>query len=314
MYIIPEYDSLLFEQRRSIARVHIAGEVSNINDPYNLSISWQKALDNKNIELAAMLLKKAVDMEEPTIISLYDRRIDSTYYENKTFAINALALKIKTRARRLSSTFNNAAMLDLDIKSKENSFYAINWANLYYHDLYTISRQYYNNPEKDTPPVSPENVFQVIDLIDNNHFSDSTYLDRIKLNHSLSSIHYYAWINNYSLVDKYFNQIFDYFYRANLSIEEATDLALYANHFYNYDKSVRMLDFYYDQDLLDERSSFVLAQTATLIQKELNEEDLIGYMNKAISFNKKRWCNWLNSNFQVRRNEKVKDIYCKTCL
>ena len=297
----------------SVARVKIKGKVSNLDDPYNHAVSWDMALDEKNIDMAAMILQKAVNSNEPSYISLYDLRIDSSYYDNLVFATNALAFKIKTKARRLPDNFNNDKILDLDLKSKENTFYVINWVNLYYHDLYRISRQYFNNPKKDAPPISPEKVFDVLNQVDYAYFPDSSYVERIKLNHSLSSIHYYAWINNYSLVNKYFDLIFAYFYRANLPIEEATDLALYANKFHRYDKCVQMLDFYYDRNLLDERAAFVLAQTATLIQKELNEDDLIGHMNIAIEFNKTRWCNWLNSNFQVLRNEKVKAICCETC-
>lgn len=310
-----KYDSLLFEQRRSVATIKIKGRVDALNDDDKLAIAWDRALKEHNIEMAAMILQKVIenDVSSPYLFT-NDARIDSSYYENLTFATNLLALKIKTKSQRLPKNVENTKILSLPLTNIEENYYAINWINLYYHNLYRISRQYFSNPTKDKPTIMPEKVFTILEKIKPNYFPDSSYIDRIKLNHSLAAIHYYAWVNNYSLVDSHFNNIFTYFFKIDLPIKQATDLALYANMFHKFDKSVKMLASYFDKNQLDENAAFVLAQTATSIQKELDPNNYFEYMKKAYAFNPKRWCKWLNTNFQVLRNETVKQMYCEVCL
>ncbi len=307
-----KYDSLLYEQRKSVARIKIKGKVTGFNDSSNVGLIWEDILAQKNIPLAAKFLQS----NYPHALSnelFFGSPFDSIYFDNKAFACNYMANKIANKFYRFNADLKSIELMALDFSDKTNLYYALNWMNIYYWDLYYISRQYFDNPEKRMPTISPEKVLEKLQSVPDTVFTDTTYLSRLKLNHCLSSIHYFVWNNEWSKVNYYFDLIFDYFYTANLTITEATDLALYTNYFHRYDRSVKLLDLYYNKSELDENAAFVLAQTATLIQGELEEQTYLGYMKKALEFNKARWCGWINGNFQVMRNETVKTIYCNVC-
>lgn len=307
------YDSLLFDQRKASATIKIKGIVKgDATGPESLLI-WDEVVKQKNFAAATHLLYRAAQQENNFVTyDTYNPELD-TFYNYAPFSCNILAERIKNNWRKLPVQLDSTQLINLRLDNKANKYTIANWINLYYHDLYWRSRYYYTDPSKNQIKVDPEIVLKRLNLLETGAFEDTTYWPKLKLNQQLASIQYYSYINDWQKVNLYFNQIFDHFFDANLPINEAHDLALFCNYHYKYDMSVKMLDHYFEQETLNENAAFTLAQTATVLQDEIEEERYIAYMTTAREMNPKRWCGWLNSNFQVMRNEKVKGMYCEHC-
>ena len=63
---------------------------------------------------------------------------------------------------------------------------------------------------------------------------------------------------------------------------------------------------------LNEEATFMLAKTLTADAKN-NKKELVKLHEKALQFNKERWCNWINTDFQNLSIKAVKDLYCSHC-
>lgn len=76
---------------------------------------------------------------------------------------------------------------------------------------------------------------------------------------------------------------------------------------------MKILDQFFENEDLTEDGYFLLASTSTLIRGTLDRESYWAYMEKAKKENQKRYCAWLNDEFQIQRDEHLKKDYCKTC-
>jgi len=305
----PLFDSLLFEQR--IARTHlkIKGRIDSITTGLNEYLAIKYTSKQMRNALMAHLLFESNGEARHSVM----QEVDSTSFFSNHLANNIYAANAQQKYK-IFPPFSPTPNLDnLNANDSVSSYLALNWINIYFHVLYQKSRQYYYNPEEMNLPIKPDEALEAIQKLETDGFQDTVMLSKLKLNYALSSIQYYSATNQWSRSTHLFKIIFDYFYSANLSIEELTDLALFCNWYHKYDKTVEMLGHAYDENYLDENAAFVLAQTATLIYTELDQETYLGYMQTAYDANPKRWCTWLNTNFQVNRNEDVKKIFCEKC-
>ena len=80
-----------------------------------------------------------------------------------------------------------------------------------------------------------------------------------------------------------------------------------------YHMTIESLSNRFDYDELDEASTFVLVKTLTAYQSDFASESFLDIHKLAIKYNKKRWCDWVDEDFQNLRREGVKNLFCKTC-
>lgn len=306
----PLIDSLLFEQRIAKATFKISGRIDSITTGINEYLAIKYSPKQYRI---ALMSHQLFESKGEAIYSV-KREIDSSCFVSTNLANNYVAAHVSQKFTGIPKDVPTPNLNKIDITDSVDSYYKLNWLNLYFHELYKLSIRYYYVPEEMDIPIEPEEALTAIQTMEDGGFQDTIMISRLKLNYALSSIHYFAATNQWNKSSHLFEIIFNYFYTANLSIEELTDLALFCNWYHKYNKTVEMLGHAYDENYLDENAAFVLAQTATLIRRELEDETYLNYMQTAYEANPERWCKWLNSNFQVLRDEDVKGMYCKKCL
>ena len=62
---------------------------------------------------------------------------------------------------------------------------------------------------------------------------------------------------------------------------------------------------------LNEDGIFALAQTMNYVDPEDPRFEKVN--ETALEANQERWCEWMNLDFQLLRNSKLKSQYCETC-
>ena len=165
--------------------------------------------------------------------------------------------------------------------------------------------------------IKPEKLLRLIEALDKDLTLNQEQLDRLKVNVYLAGIHYYSAHSDWKQHNKYFDKIVEIvksgYLHGYFSVQEAEGLALFFNHFYKFEGAVQLLEPYFDAKELTVNGSFILAKTATLIRNTLDSKRYFEFMMGAKAADKQRYCSWLNSSFQILRDEDIKADYCLSC-
>ncbi|WP_066632902.1 CAP domain-containing protein [Labilibacter marinus] len=156
--------------------------------------------------------------------------------------------------------------------------------------------------------VNPHKIEDII-----SEFQGIQAFNQLILNYHLTAIKYFGQNNDAKGLNYSFGFIEKYFKQMALDIQDEIDLCLFYNSWSRYDLTIEMLLKRSKQKGFNEEAAFILAQTSMAYPSRLKEEELNKIMSRAFRFNKKRWCTWVDLNFQNLRYPKMKEIYCKEC-
>ena len=133
------------------------------------------------------------------------------------------------------------------------------------------------------------------------------------MNLHLTFIKYFGQINDSKNISKSFDFITDYFKTNSLNKKDDVDLALFFNHWSMYNMTVNHLLNQFERKKLNENGLFILAETMNFTNLSDGSDTYIEVNKQAIQSNKIRWCEWINHDFQVKRNVQIKRMYCESC-
>ena len=298
------WDSLLFAQRKSMAIINYKGQY----------------IDGENLEsLGEFNLRTAVALEDAALANkaLYEMYHSQGYIPEILFEpqiVEFMKMQPKT-------VVNYAALLSID----------------YQYDPYLITsfiHSWLNRMEKldqnarenmlhlytlvgthllDNWDISAERLSNVIHPSKIEGFSSEIEKAELILNLHLTFIQYYSQVNDGPNISKSFYFIADYFKKHSLKKEDDVDLALFFNYYSMYNMAVTHLLSRFEKNGLDEDGLFVLAKTMNFANYNNESELYLKVHKKAIQSNPIRWCEWLNTDFQVKRNYEIKRLYCDSC-
>jgi len=149
-------------------------------------------------------------------------------------------------------------------------------------------------------------------------YASEAIVNPLFLNFHMTRIRFYGQINEYEKTDESFDFITKYYKSQALTIKDDIALSLFFNSWSAYYNTNELLFKSYLNDRLNEQSTFILIQTimgypyhnnGETIKKEL----ILALHEKAISYNKKKWCTWIDIDFQNLRDDSIKNLYCKSC-
>jgi hypothetical protein len=298
------WDSLLFSQRKSIAIINYLGEY----------------IDGENLEsIGEFNLRTAVATGNTSLVkkALYEMYISSNYNPAILFEPQIVEF-IKIQPKTVA---NYAALLSLD----------------YYYDPYFITdfiHTWLNRKDKldnaarsnlillytlvgtyllDNWDVPSERLSNVIHPLKIEKISASNEKAELILNLHLTFIQYYGQVNDSPNISKSFYFIADYFKNTSLKKEDDVDLALFFNNWSMYHMTVEHLLSRFEQNKLNEDGLFVLATTMNFMNYSDETGIYIEVNKRALQSNQMRWCQWLDGDFQVKRNFQIKRMYCESC-
>lgn len=301
----PFLDSLLFEQRKTkitayvdtfitvdTYRRYLLGKRYGLEIPMD-SVDWNTILRDEYI-----LEKNSI--KEELIDSLIDKEL------LRTNLLGAAA--IKTVNSGLDSVLVEDLVKSVDSKNAKQVFNYAHFLTKYWFSRYAYSISLRGSGRS----IDPEELRELIYDIELTNIDSTDYL-RLEVNTLLAGIHYYVNHNNWQHVDEYFNKISELVRLEGFTPEEAKELALFCNHFHKFNLAVDILRPFHDEAILTEDGYFVLAKTASLIRNTLENEEYWAFMNSAKRSNQFRYCTWLDTSFQIQRDEFIKRDFCTTC-
>lgn len=296
----------LSDQRRSKAIIYLNGTWKT-DDYYYLQYNLIDAMLNENYDLANKALAEMY-LKDNSDLFLNEEFVLDKLFDKPELVQNVSALLLK-----------NVYFYSLD----NIVFFVRNWlsqpellseaAQKNLLNLYTItSRRLLRNWDVSSDNFSkvmhPEKVESLFES-----YKNQDKVNPLFLNYHMASIEYFGQINYSSKISESFDFIADYFRSQSQSIEDDTDLSLFFNSWSMYHMTVENLGDRFENKKLDEVSTFVFLKTFVAYQKEYDAELLLNIHKQAISFNKKRWCDWIDKDFQNLRNDGVKNLFCNTC-
>jgi hypothetical protein len=69
----------------------------------------------------------------------------------------------------------------------------------------------------------------------------------------------------------------------------------------------------FEKNNLNEDGLFLLAEAMNYSNFDEKSLKYFEINKKAIQVNRVRWCEWINDDFQIKRNYQIKQLYCESC-
>lgn len=298
-------DSLLFEQRKTHVRAIIDTTLLvNHYNQFRFAQYYDSTISMSCLPWNRILREDYIFLDRSLDIML----IDSLQIQ-KELKTNLLgASSINNVNQYIDSVLMIKLLSNIDHNNSKQLF---NFAHLLTKYWFTnYSRSYKTKGVAVT--ISPNELLAIISKIDT-CIIEQNDLNRLQVNVLLSGIHYYVAYNNWEPVDTYFKAIATLVKTNGFSAQEATELALFCNHFHKFNIAVDIMHPFHQKKLLSENGQFILAKTSTLIRGSLEPNVYHAYMEAAKKLNLKRYCNWLDNAFQIQRDEFIKKDFCKEC-
>lgn len=293
-------------QRQSKAIIYLEGTWKK-DDPNYLNYNLTDALLNEDYNLANRVLAEMY-LQESSNLFLNEEFILDKLFDKPELVQNVAALLLKNI--NFYATDNIVFFVRNWLSKPEILSEAAqkNLLNLYTITTRRLLKYWDSSSENFSKVMHPGKVEPIFE-----NYKNQDKVNPLFLNYHMSSIEYYGQINYSSKIGESFEFISNYFRNQSKSIEDDTDLSLFFNSWSMYHMTIESLSNRFDYDELDEASTFVLIKTLAAYKSDYAIESFLAIHKLAIKFNKKRWCEWIDEDFQNLRNEGVKNLFCKTC-
>ncbi|WP_298901234.1 CAP domain-containing protein [uncultured Psychroserpens sp.] len=301
-----KWEESLSLQRQSKAIIYTIGSWSEA-DNLHLNNNLTNALLNKNYDLANQALAEMYFSGKDDLF-LNEEFIRDKLFDKPELVQNVAALLLKNISYYATDNivfFVRNWLSKPDLLSEEAQK---NLLNLYTITSRELLRKWDSSVEDFSKVLHPEKVEPLFE-----NYKNKDKVSPLFLNFHMSSIEYFGQINFSPKINESFEFITNYFKSAAKSVKDDTDLSLFFNSWSMYTMTVDRLMERFDIGKMDENSAFVLAKTFVAKTKDYDPEILLNIHKLSISFNKDRWCKWINKDFQNLRDDGVKNLFCKTC-
>lgn len=299
------WESMLFDQRKSIATIYYIPEnepIEKVTDTGFNNLNF--AIINKDNELAKKALYEIYNSERITAEHLFDESTFEAITGEKELVENTAAVlsRIYKSDLRKSIKFINKWLTSADQLKPEAKFNLLNLYAMINNDLLNV----WDLPSKRLANViNPRYVNEVSRI-----FSS----DDLMLNLHLTFIKYYGQVNDSKNIGKSFDFIAGYFGKRALNAEDAIALSKFYNHWSMYQLTNDYLIGKLGDGTLNEDAVFLLMKTLSHTNEERYQADFEKIYAKSFELNKLRWCDWVEGTPQLKRDRKLKKLYCENCL
>lgn len=298
------WDSLLLSQRKSIAIINYIGEyIEGENIESIAEFNLRTAVATQSVSLVNKALYEMYQSQDYNPEILFEPQIIEFIKMQPKTVVNYTALL------SFNYDYNPYAITDFIHSSLNKAEKLDNNARSNILHLYTLVGTYL----LDNWDISSERLSNVIHPLKIERISSTTEKPELVLNLHLTFIQYYGQVNDGPNISKSFYYIANYFKNNSLKNEDDVDLALFFNNWSMYHMAVEHLLSRFKKNSLNEDGLFVLAETMNFTNYNDESGIYIEVSSKALKNNQMRWCEWLNSDFQVKRNFQIKRLYCESC-
>jgi uncharacterized protein YkwD len=299
------FDSLLYEQRKTKITAYFDTLIKvNSYESFLIAEHYDTNLVFGDLNWNGILYHEYIANKRGIHSLLFD-----SLYQHDELKTNLLgAGAIKYRNGQFDSTHVEQFLMEVDESNSKQLFNYAHFLTTYWFSRYSRSSEIRGT----AVTISPQKLREKLENIDTAIISHYD-LDRLLINNYLAGIHYYVTQGDWTFVNDYFEAIAAMVKADRFDANEAVGLALFCNHFHKFQQSIEILKPFYERDELDENGLFILARTATLWRSNLDLEFYHAVMKSAKEKNALRYCNWLDNEFQIQRDEYIKNDFCNSC-
>jgi uncharacterized protein YkwD len=298
------WDSLLFSQRRATAIINYKGlfmDTLSVESIGEFNLRTAVAFNNPKLANKALYNMFISLNYNPNI--LFEPQIKEFIESHPQTITNyaaLLSLNYEIDPYAVSSFIHNCLVRieELDLDARFNLLH-----------LYTLVGSYL----LDNWDVPSERLSNVIHPLKIKKFSSENIKDELVLNLQLTFIVYFGQVNDGPNISKSFYFIADYFKTHSLDPIDDVDLALFFNKWSMYHMTVKHLLPRFEDDKLNENGLYLLAQTMNFTKYDEESSEYMKVHQKALDENPYRWCKWIETDFQIKRNHLIKRLYCESC-
>lgn len=306
-----EWKEYLNQQRISKIIVNHYGEIDlekdtieeiNINKFYN-EMNLRTAIFDKDINIANLALYKLYQDEKSFV--LFEDLIFNELLSNQNLVQNATAVITKGYEYNYFKTiqFLKTWLTKFESLPKDTQ---LNLLILYCKLNKELLEKWDVNITKLTNVNKPNSLEDKFKLFAENK--------KLQSNFDYILLYYSNHVNDYEKINLYFDNVYKSFKENIKTKEDRINLALFLNHWSVYSYAIDLLLPQINKPTLSKEEALLLAQTSTLVSPEEDFKELSLILKKVYQLNQKEWCDWQNKNFNLLRNPKVKEEYCKKCL
>lgn len=301
---LPSWDNLLFQQRKSSAIIYYFDELPDTASQRDLALlNLRTAVLQKNFNLANKAMFELSKTENDWEAIIYEPSLFEAFKTYPELVQNAAGLLSKTEQKDLrkitsflDSWIPRKHKLSLEARRNLIHLYTITCRKLLRHWDYS-SRGLSNI-------IHPDRIKE---------FRNGHIEEELELNLQLTFLDYFGQINDYIRISRSFDFITRFFKDKSLNLEDELDLALFFNNWSRYDLAIDLLVPMFEEGRLNEEGVFILLKTINFYSNQYPIRQYEKVVSDAVKLNQSRWCQWVNINFQAKRNERVKELYCKEC-
>lgn len=295
------WDSLLFVQRRASATIYFESTVATNTSIEKIQFNLKQGIAMRDFTFANNCLNALYPLDDYAAECVFEDGIFDVLKVEPLLVQNAAALLSKvyysdvTRTTEFLFAWINRRN-ELNEATRHNLLNLWTKLGLEFLDTWDVSSERLANV------VHPSRIGELV---------YSSMPPELMLNIQLLNIQYYGQINDYKGIQTSFNFISDYFKARALTQEDAVRLSYFYNYWSTYNLNLQYLWALFDTDNLNEDGIFALAQTMNFVDPDDPRFEEVN--NAAFDANERRWCKWINTDFQLLRNSKLKGIYCESC-
>lgn len=303
-----DWQSYLDEQRTSSIVINYYGELKKDNLEES---EYTTQLINLNLRTA--IFEKDYDKVNQTLEAIYTQDYGGVLFENLVFnelktneqlVQNASATLLKHHRDNYFKTvvFLKNWLAKFDQLNQETQFNLL----VLYCDINAELLQNWDISTTKLSNVNKPNTLQ-------NQFSGFEINSKLQANYNYISLYYSSHINDYENVNHYFNKVYHRFLENVKTSQDRLNLALFLNYWSTYKYAFGLLKSQLNDSSFSKEEALLLAQLTSLFIDEIPENNLKPILTKAYQINGKEWCNWQKNNFNIMRNEFIKNEFCKKC-
>jgi uncharacterized protein YkwD len=138
-------------------------------------------------------------------------------------------------------------------------------------------------------------------------------VNRLMLNYYINGVPFYYDNKVYDKMSNCLSSIRDYFYNSNLSQDEALKVAKFFNSYSKFDWSMELMYSWIKKEEVSEDFLFTFVRTGALYPYTVPEEEYFTWVEKARKRNPERFCKWIYHDYQLLRQPRFKELYCRNC-
>jgi uncharacterized protein YkwD len=302
--LLDSLEFILKQSRSAVVKIHVKGSYSGILSPELSLVALKRAIQENDPVQAWIIQSQMIYHRSKGDVSLYEMSQYDVPLTKEFFPVYANMLGCKAFDDAFIIFPSNGKKVLEALRSYPSDFYVRFNACVYALKYWALTADTLFDPGK------------LEDLIAGlaKMTKDTLSVNRLLMNYYVMGAYHYYMVRQYEMMDHCLQQIWRIYPSADITEQEAIDLAKLFNMYYRFDWAMPVMYPFVKKPGASEELIFTFVRTGALYRWSLKDDEYFALLKKARQMNNLRFCEWINTeDFQLMRDSRFKDLYCKSC-